>query len=137
MNLLLGCDGYVAKWVAHRIPYVRNGWNNYTAIGLTDDNHHLICGVVYHDMDASINIQMSIASDTPKWATRQTLKWFFHYPFEQLKVQRVTALTSSSNLNTQKMLERLGYKKEGVIRKAYGDDDALIYGLLREEVKWL
>jgi RimJ/RimL family protein N-acetyltransferase len=137
MNLLLGSDNYVAKWVQHRIPYVRNGWTKFTAIGLTDNDHKLVCGVVYHDLDAAINIQMSIAADTPKWASKQSLKWFFQYPFEQLDLLRVTALTSSSNLNTQAMLERLGFKQEGVIRKGYGIDDALVYGLLREECKWL
>jgi hypothetical protein len=104
---------------------------------LTDNDHKLVCGVVYHDLDAAINIQMSIAADTPKWASKQSLKWFFQYPFEQLDLLRVTALTSSSNLNTQAMLERLGFKQEGVIRKGYGIDDALVYGLLREECKWL
>lgn len=137
MHLLGGCDGYVATWVAHRIPYVRRGFNNCVALGLTDDNHNLICGVVYHDLDEGINIQMSIAAESPNWCNRKSLRWFFHYPFEQLKLKRVTALTSSSNLNTQKMLERLGYQLEGVIRQGYNTDDCLVYGLLRSECKWL
>jgi RimJ/RimL family protein N-acetyltransferase len=59
------------------------------------------------------------------------------YLFDSSPTQRIMAVTSSENLPSQRVLEALGFKREGVLRRAmfrggrWGD--AFIYGLLREE----
>lgn len=43
----------------------------------------------------------------------------FAYPFKQLKVDRVTAVTSHENTRAQSVLRRLGFQLEGIIRKGF------------------
>ena len=135
MELLLHHDQDVAEWVKERVKYSGNGWKDYTAIGVMD-KEVMVAGVVYHDYHGH-SIQMSIATETPKWASRRIIGLLFDYPFRQLGCVRVTALTSPDNHASRNMLWRLGFKREGRVRKGYGTTDTLIYGLLREEaLKW-
>ena len=59
------------------------------------------------------------------------------YVFEQLRCERCTAVTRESNLTARRALDRLGFKREGCLRKHYNEEDGIVYGLLREEQKVL
>ena len=93
-------------------------------------------GVVVYNNYAHRNINMSIATTSPKWCTRRFLRAVFHYPFNQLDCRRVTGITGESNIQTIKLLERLGFSYEGALREFFGED-ALIYGMLKGECQWL
>lgn len=93
-------------------------------------------GVVVYNNYAHRNINMSIATTSPKWASRGFLKAMFHYPFEQLDCRRVTGITAASNMKTIDLLERLGFIYEGRLREFFGED-ALVYGMLKGECRWL
>ena len=59
--------------------------------------------------------------------------------FESLPTNRVMAVTECENVPSQRVLEALGFRREGVLRRAMFRDgrwnDAFVYGLLREEIK--
>jgi RimJ/RimL family protein N-acetyltransferase len=57
----------------------------------------------------------------------------FSYAFDTLRAARVTALSRSKNQKANKFIEHIGFKPEGVMRKAFQDDDLNIYGFLAEE----
>jgi len=57
----------------------------------------------------------------------------FSYAFDTLRAARVTALSRSKNEKANKFIEHIGFKPEGVMRKAFKDDDLNIYGFLAEE----
>jgi ribosomal protein S18 acetylase RimI-like enzyme len=59
------------------------------------------------------------------------------YVFEQLRCERVTAVTRPSNTKAGRALQRLGFKPEGLLRNHYDNEDAIVYGLLKEEQKVL
>lgn len=59
------------------------------------------------------------------------------YVFEQLRCERVTAITRESNGKARRALRRLGFKHEGTLRGHYDGDDGMVYGLLRTEQKVL
>jgi RimJ/RimL family protein N-acetyltransferase len=70
--------------------------------------------------------------------SRHFLKEAFRYPFEQLCVDRITGLVPARNLEAQRFDEHLGFVLEGRARRALPDgDDLLIYGMLREECRWI
>lgn len=52
-------------------------------------------------------------------------------------VERISALTDAENAPCRRMLEKLGFRCEGVMRRATFRDgrrrDLALYGLLREE----
>jgi hypothetical protein len=60
------------------------------------------------------------------------------YPFEQLGVGRISTFTRASNTRALKLNRLLGFREEGRIRQGYGDEDAVLMGLLRcEAPAWL
>lgn len=137
MNFVFGQDQAVANWVRERLAGVDNGFGQYSAIGV-EDGGALIAGVVYHDY-RRYSIQISMASNTPKWCSRRTLSILLGYPFNQCGVERITACTSKNNRALRSLVVRLGFKLEGTIRRGFdGVQDLLVYGLLKEEAaKWI
>lgn len=134
MNLVYGQDERVARWVVERIPHVES-FSNMQAIGITAGDS-LIGGVVFHEYRGN-DIQMSCASESPRWLTKRILRALFAYPFVQLGCDRVTAFCPAGNAHTRQFLERIGFSLEGVMRRGFITDDCALYGLLREECKWI
>ncbi len=59
------------------------------------------------------------------------------YAFKVMDCRRCTAVTKRSNTKAQTALETLGFHVEGYFREYFGDEDGVIYGLLRSEQKLL
>lgn len=85
------------------------------------------------------NVECSIASISPRWVNKGTVRGILSYPFCQLRVRRVTCLIGSKNLRSLKFCEGLGFEPEGWVRQARGpDEDIIVMGMLREESRrWL
>lgn len=135
MRLLYEQDKRVADWVADHAPHSERGFRDYVAIGVEEDGY-LIAGVVYNEYRGH-SMHVSMASVTPRWASRGRLKALFAYPFEQVRVARLTAYTGRSMTSVRRFLERLGFVLEGTIRKGFADDDCVVYGMLRDECRWI
>jgi RimJ/RimL family protein N-acetyltransferase len=62
------------------------------------------------------------------------LRW----PFEQLNCNRITITIAASNTRSIKFNEGIGFVREGILRKAFGTEDAYVFGLLKcETAAWL
>jgi RimJ/RimL family protein N-acetyltransferase len=62
----------------------------------------------------------------------------FDYPLRQLGCVRITAPIADGNDGAIRFVTKLGFQLEGRLRKAMPDGaDRLIYGLLKEDCKWL
>ena len=57
----------------------------------------------------------------------------FAYCFEQLECNRITLHCKVSNARALKMVQRLGFKREGLCRAYFDGEDAIVLGLLRAE----
>jgi RimJ/RimL family protein N-acetyltransferase len=133
-QVIYGQDERVAKWVGDQIDEVYP--TNATAIGL-EENGELIAGVVF-DLYTGPSISMHVAATGKRWMTKDFLWRCFAYPFLQLQCNRITGLVRADNLAAQKFDEHLGFKREGLLRKAAKDGtDYIVYGMLREECRWL
>lgn len=140
VNIVLHRDAEIIAWVRERSPdpLVREyGFGPCSAIGVSD-GVKLVAGVVYHEYRGH-SIQLSMASESPRWCTRRTLRALLGYPFKQLHVARITACTAKSNTALRSLVDRLSFRLEGTIRCGLdGKQDLLIYGLLREEAEqWI
>ena len=140
IDIVLHRDAEVTAWVRERSPdpLVREfGFGLCSAIGVAQDGE-LIAGVVYHEYRGH-SIQLSMASESPRWCTRRTLNVLLGYPFKQLHVKRITACTAKGNERLRSLVARLGFRLEGTIRCGLdGQQDLLIYGLLRDEAEnWI
>jgi len=138
MRLVLGQDRDVAAWVAARIAHMGASadFGPCAAIGIADEAGRALGGVVFSNFQPGFrSIEVSFAAETSRWLTRPLICGILSYPFVQLDCQRVTAVTPRGARKARSFLDRFGFKREGVVRRGFGTDDAIISGLLRTE--WL
>ena len=67
--------------------------------------------------------------------TRGLIRQLARYVFGELKCNRITAKATVSNARSIALLTRLGFKREGLLRKADSGEDLIIFGLLPEDLK--
>ena len=78
-----------------------------------------------------------VAREGALWCHEDILAHVFAYPFGQLELGRCTVPVLSGNEASKRMVEALGFVYEGTLRRAGpGDQDILLYGILREECRW-
>ena len=111
------------------------GWNGYyQAIGRERDGE-LVGAVVYTNASPR-NVITSIVLQEPM--TRRFLHAVFWYPFEQLKVARLTATVEEWNTKSLLFCKHVGFRVEGRLREAASDGgDVILMGLLRRHCRWL
>lgn len=94
--------------------------------------------VVVYSRFTPFNCEMSIATDgSKKWATRTFLRACCDYPFNQLKMRRVTAIVKVGNVASLKTVQALGYIKEAHLSAWFGDIDGIMFVGKKENCKWL
>lgn len=134
MRLIFGQDEGVAKWVAQHIPHMSGTvLRDFSAIGVVNERGP-VAGVIYHNYIPDYrSVEISMAATTPRWAQRGIIRGLLHYPFVQMDCNRVTTVTPHTNTRAIKFNKGIGFKQEGVIRRAFGKDHAVICGMLRHE----
>lgn len=95
----------------------------------------LVAGVLYEDFNGA-NILAHIRGEKG-WAEREFLRIMFDYPFNQLKVVRITAPIKSTNIVAQDFVQRLGFRLECKLDRATPDGDLHLYRIFRDECKYL
>lgn len=112
VSLLTNEPERVREWVAAHIPDCSRGWPNDYAIGVVNDNDHLIGGSVFHDWSPEHRvIEMSSAATSPRWINRTTLKGLFWYPFDYLECRLVVMRVHPENMVMRSIAKRLGSKE--------------------------
>lgn len=82
--------------------------------------------------------EILVATDgSRRWLSRTFLRACCRYPFQQLGLRRLTGRVESTNERAIKLNTDLGAKREGVQRHQFGPNDAILFGMLREECPWL
>jgi len=128
-------DDRMLDWIAKRIPAMGEGynWQMASAVGLVARGQ-IIAGMAVHTfLPHYKSCELTFAADTPKWATKQSIRALLRWPFVQLGCERITMIVASSNRSANRIAEGLGFKLEGVCRQGCRPDDAMIYGLLKSE----
>lgn len=138
-QLIFDQDDELAAWAEATFPECLPLARPLTAIGFTSSQGEILGVAIFHNF-VHYDIQVSIITATPRWATPGNIRAILHYPFIQLGVKRMTATTAKSNKRARKMLLGIGAHLEGV--HPYGMDGvktACSYGLYRDDAikKWL
>lgn len=133
MRLCLDAE-IVGPWVASRTGGTWSPGRG-TAIGKLDDQGKLIAGVLYEDWNGA-NIVCHIAGEG-NWASRQFLNVIFDYPFNQLKVRRITVPVGSTNIKSIHLVTRMGFALESTLAQAIPGGDLLLYRMFRSECQYL
>lgn len=125
----------IAQFVSNLCSRNHLPFGNYSTIG-SIRNGRLVAGVVYNHYSGT-NVCAHLAGEGKNWLTRDFLYAIFDYPFNELGVNRITGLVPKKNKRARKLDQHLGFKYEGNMRRALPDDDMLVYGMLRDECRWL
>ena len=129
----------VVEWVAKQT----NEFGNFgTDIGiglqrLEAGAWRMIAGVAYSQWNG-VNVVCDIASDgSRRWLTRAYLWNIFHYPFRQLRAQRITVCVGEGNAASRRFVEHLGFELEARLEKAHPTGDVLVYRMREPQCRWL
>ena len=107
-----------------------------TAIGLMGDDGQLKAGVTYDNYNGA-NIIAHISAEG-SWSGNRKFLWvIFDYPFNQLKVKRITLSIAKSNKKACRLAKRLGFEIEFVAEDAHPDGDLIIFKMVRAGCRWL
>ena len=107
------------------------------ALGLERDGR-LVAGVVFEGING-FNAWMHVAAEPgARWMNRAFLRACFAYPFEQLRLRRVSGYVAASNTQARGFDEQLGFVQEATLAGAAADgSDVLIYVMRRENCRFL
>jgi RimJ/RimL family protein N-acetyltransferase len=130
--MIIAGDESLIEWVRVRMPDGVDSFGKAVSIGVVSDGK-IIAGAVFYNY-RNVDIELALAADSPKWATRNNINRMLHYPFFQLNCKRITTLQNPDNLRCIKSSEGLGFVYEGTLREAgNGGSDILIYGLTKTD----
>ena len=112
MNYIYGHDEIVSRFVAQLIPAVRErGFGRCVAIGVVDDEGHLIAGFVYHNYEPEAEVIEISGAALPgvNWCSQRALAMIYQYPFLQLGCQMIVQRVDASNERLLRQLAELNY----------------------------
>lgn len=106
----------------------------YSAMGWTDREGYLTGVALFHDYNGA-NIEFHFVGKMGRHSLREAMR----YPFVQLGALRLTAKPYRSNTDLIRIVEKLGFEKEGEMKNYYGlDEDAIVYRLDKAAAqKWI
>lgn len=129
----------MAQWVNARMPFPVE-FGLYQAIGFHRDGRMVVGAVFnnYRKMLHGDSIDVTFATAGPGSLTPGALRALFVYPFGTERIVRLQALTAKSNQPARRLLEKLGFVREGSARRAWdGRETAILYGMERENCRWI
>jgi len=128
-NLLAEIHGYFAQKMLFQ-------WG----IALKESDRIIGTTTLFHLDTKNRRAEIGYALDRRFWGkgyVNEALNSLFKYAFENLKMHRIEADVDPRNSASVKVLERLGFQKEGLLRERWhvgGEiQDALFYGLLEKD----
>jgi RimJ/RimL family protein N-acetyltransferase len=96
-----------------------------------------IIGVVVFSRFNRYGCELSIASNTPKFLTRELILVTFHYIFITCGKIRISVLVSCNNEKSLTFTQRMGFIPEARLKRLYGEHDGVVFRMLKEECKWI
>tara|TARA_R110002012_G_scaffold167566_2_gene331038 strand:- start:123 stop:551 length:429 start_codon:yes stop_codon:yes gene_type:complete len=126
------------EWIKPK-AHIHSNEDKYSFLGIIEDDE--ILGVIlFSDYDGN-NIFVHTALDTPRACNRRVIRLMFDYIFNQANCSRATATCDNNYDRIKKLIEGLGFEKEGVLKRMMQIEnkyvDCAVYGLLKENCKWV
>ena len=106
----------------------------FRALGFLADDHRPLAAFVFTKSDADMELT---AYAERGGITRGVIRFIANYVFNQNGCRRLTVRTKKRNRRVLKLAPRYGFKYEGIQRHFYADDDAVVFGMLRDNCRWL
>jgi len=132
----LDLKGNVVSWVGENLGEDKDWIGQNITLGI-EKNAKLLGGVVFHNIRPKIDVWLTIYTTDKKWCNKRTLRAIFDIAFNFLESRRVSVRVDALNKKSRKLVEGLGFQKEGVLR-FYEDNgnDSVVYSMLKNECIW-
>lgn len=122
-TLILNNDPAIVAWTTQRFGYQVKSYD--LAIGIADDSI-LVGSFLIHGYTGS---DMEISYYGPRTLNLGIIRKLARIVIDQLGVSRITVRTARNNKTMTRGIKKLGFEFEGIRRNAYGEYDAVMYGL--------
>lgn len=142
-------DSFI-PWVIRRIPHMARvgapGFGPcavFVVASSADPKARILAVVVFHNFHSAYRmVEVSMASASPMWARPSIVTALLSYVFNTAKCERLQAVIpkrgSMAKHVNRFLTKSLGFKFEGIGRRALGNDDAVMLSMLREDAsRWL
>lgn len=119
-------------WAKDRLPQIDDfGPPEMTIpIGIVRSGE-LLAVAVWHNFRGT-NIEVSFAADSPRWATKQSVRFVIGFPFWYIPgVRRVSAICEQRNKRVRKLLRGIGFREEGVLQDLFLRDNGVLYAMTK------
>ena len=136
IELFFDLTGEIVNFVGKGLNE-KQDWVGYNiTLGFKRDGY-IIGGVVFHDIRPTIDVWLTIYCIDKRWCNRRILRAIFDIAFDFLKCRRISVRVDALNIKSQKLVEGLGFRKEGVLRMfEENGNDGIIYSMLKNECIW-
>lgn len=130
----------IAGWVLDKLDdfgrFDEAFLGNYAAMGFLNPHSKAKGGVIYYNyLGHSVE---AVAAGEGYWLTPLNVRAIFIYPFLELRCRRMTVFAAKKNMKSRKFISKLGFRLEGKVRQGMVDgQDAIMYGMLKEECRWI
>ena len=102
------------------------GWHNGASV---------VCLVAFaHWSRGDIEI---MGAARPGGIHRRMIRELARYAFDDLQCNHITARVLTDNAPSIRLLERLGFVREGLQRKAQDGRDQILFGLIQEDLRYV
>ena len=129
----------IFNWLQPKSNIWRKLEDNDRLVGFVEGSK-IIGALMFSDYDGN-NIFVHLSIDDPRACQRRYIKFMFNYCFITAKCNRMTALCENNYERNEKLLQGVGFTKEGIIRQGYCKNgkfvDGAVYGMLKQECKWI
>ena len=93
--------------------------------------------MIFNDIRVFQDVWLTIYTNDKHWCNRRVLKAIFYIAFNFLGCRRASVRVDATNKKSRKLVKRLGFKQEGVLREFEDNgNDGLIYSMLKNECQW-
>ncbi len=131
----LTTSDWVGAWVFNMLG--DDTWHPKGRACVGEHDQEGVCWGVVYERYQLVSIHAHIAVRHPSFLTRRSLEIMFYYPFVELGVERIIAEVNSGNLKAVKLLPRMGFTQEAVIKGVYSTGDMLVFSIDAAACPWL
>lgn len=139
-KFVFGKSEEMGAWAAAKLPWAQDAgvFGPYEAWGILKGDA-LVGVVVFNNYRAEIgDIELNIISPDGHWGSRTLFATIADYVFNQLKCERISVTLPEHAKRNRDAAEKAGFTVEGTRRRGFpGGSDAIMYGLLKEDCRWL
>ncbi|HCU58442.1 MAG TPA: hypothetical protein DIC64_00485 [Alphaproteobacteria bacterium] len=136
IEIFLDLTGDVRDWVGLGLNEPKDWVGQNITLGVKMGKQ-LIAGIVFHDIRPRTDVWLTIFSTDKKWCNKRVLRAIFDIAFNFLECRRASVRVDAFNKKSRKLVEGLGFIKEGVLRRFEDNgNDGIIYSMLKNECVW-